>query len=67
MSVFERVADTVAFAHARGIVHRDLKPSNVMVGSFGEVLVLDWGVAKVLGRAARSPSPRERGEGWGEG
>jgi serine/threonine protein kinase len=49
LSVFERVADTVAFAHARGIVHRDLKPSNVMVGSFGEVLVLDWGVAKVLG------------------
>jgi len=48
LSVFERVADTVAFAHARGIVHRDLKPSNVMVGSFGEVLVLDWGVAKVL-------------------
>jgi serine/threonine protein kinase len=49
LSVFERVAETVAFAHARGIVHRDLKPSNVMVGSFGEVLVLDWGVAKVLG------------------
>jgi serine/threonine protein kinase len=49
LSVFERVVDTVAFAHAHGIVHRDLKPSNVMVGRFGEVLVLDWGVAKVLG------------------
>ena len=49
--VFERVAETVAFAHAAGIVHRDLKPSNVMVGQFGEVLVLDWGVARVLGRA----------------
>lgn len=48
--VFERVAEAVAFAHAAGIVHRDLKPSNVMVGPFGEVLVLDWGVAKVLGR-----------------
>jgi serine/threonine protein kinase len=48
--VFERVAETVAFAHAAGIVHRDLKPSNVMVGQFGEVLVLDWGVARVLGR-----------------
>jgi serine/threonine protein kinase len=52
LSVFERVAETVAFAHARGIVHRDLKPSNVMVGSFGEVLVLDWGVAKVLAEAS---------------
>jgi eukaryotic-like serine/threonine-protein kinase len=57
LSVFERVADTVAFAHARGIVHRDLKPSNVMVGSFGEVLVLDWGVAKVLGEPPDLPLP----------
>lgn len=51
LAIFERVAETVAFAHAAGIVHRDLKPSNVMVGQFGEVLVLDWGVAKVLARA----------------
>jgi eukaryotic-like serine/threonine-protein kinase len=57
LSVFERVADTVAFAHARGIVHRDLKPSNVMVGSFGEVLVLDWGVAKVLGEPHQHDVP----------
>ena len=49
VAVFERIAETVAFAHAAGIIHRDLKPSNVMVGSFGEVLVLDWGVATVLG------------------
>jgi serine/threonine protein kinase len=55
LSVFERVAETVAFAHAHGIVHRDLKPSNVMVGRFGEVLVLDWGVAKVLGEPADAP------------
>jgi serine/threonine protein kinase len=40
-----RVADAVAFAHARGIVHRDLSPGNIMVGAFGEVLVLDWGLA----------------------
>ncbi len=42
-----RIADTVAFAHQHGIIHRDLKPGNVMIGPFGEVLVLDWGVAKV--------------------
>ena len=48
LTIFERVAETVAFAHAAGVVHRDLKPSNVMVGQFGEVLVLDWGVARVL-------------------
>ncbi|MGV3707541.1 MAG: serine/threonine-protein kinase [Gemmatimonas sp.] len=48
-----RLAETVAFANARGVVHRDLKPGNVMVGPFGEVLVLDWGVAKVLHDAPR--------------
>ena len=55
--VFVRVAETVAFAHAAGIVHRDLKPSNVMVGQFGEVLVLDWGVARVLARVDRAGRP----------
>lgn len=46
--LFLQAANTVAFAHSRGVVHRDLKPSNVMVGPFEEVLVLDWGMAKVL-------------------
>jgi serine/threonine protein kinase len=49
LRVFERLCDPVAFAHARGIVHRDLKPENVMVGAFGEVMVMDWGLATSIG------------------
>jgi serine/threonine protein kinase len=46
---FQKICDAVAFAHAGNIVHRDLKPQNIMVGSYGEVLVMDWGVARIIG------------------
>ncbi len=49
LQVFLRICETVAFAHSRGVIHRDLKPPNIMVGDFGEVYVMDWGLAKTLG------------------
>ena len=48
LRLFLKVCEAIRFAHARGVIHRDLKPANIMVGSFGEVLVMDWGVAKAL-------------------
>ena len=51
LRLFVRICDAVAFAHAHGVLHRDLKPENIMVGPFGEVLVMDWGVAKIIGAA----------------
>ena len=52
LRIIDRLCDAVAFAHAHGVIHRDLKPQNVMIGAFGEVLVLDWGVAKVRDSAS---------------
>lgn len=60
LSVFTRVCEPVAFAHAHGVVHRDLKPANIMIGSFGEVLVLDWGVASQPGAGTPGFMPPER-------
>jgi serine/threonine protein kinase len=72
LRIFQRIVEAVAFAHDRGVLHRDLKAENVMVGPFGEVLVMDWGLAKALGPAtsaatgapydaSRLPSPQGGG------
>lgn len=63
LGILQQVCNAVHFAHSRGIVHRDLKPSNVMIGRFGEVYVLDWGVAVSIGESsdhiAPPPAPKE--------
>jgi serine/threonine protein kinase len=56
LDVFLRICDAVSFAHDRGIVHRDLKPDNIMLGAFGEVLVMDWGIAHVHDAGTRKSS-----------
>jgi serine/threonine protein kinase len=55
--VFAQVCQAVAYAHSRKVIHRDLKPANIMVGSFGEVQVMDWGLAKVLTGQAEISEP----------
>lgn len=60
LAVLQQVANASSFAHARGVIHRDLKPENIMLGEFGEVLLMDWGLAK-LKRAAAAPPAASNG------
>ena len=60
LRLFLRICEPVAFAHARGVLHRDLKPANIMVGPFGEVLVMDWGLSRILSAANNSQCEPDR-------
>jgi hypothetical protein len=59
LGVFEAICQAVGYAHSQGVIHRDLKPSNVMVGEFGEVQVMDWGIAKGLAGPAPATEPTD--------
>jgi serine/threonine protein kinase/WD40 repeat protein len=69
LAIFEAVCQAVGYAHAHHVIHRDLKPANIMVGAFGEVQVMDWGLAKVLGEerpASAYSQATEETRGWTE-
>ncbi len=65
INVLVKVCEAMAFAHSKGVIHRDLKPANIMVGRFGETYVMDWGLARVLGRKERRVRRRATdGDSW---
>src|SRR5262249_53005416 len=65
LTIFANVSQTLAYVHSQGVIHRDLKPGNIMVGAFGEVQVMDWGLAKhadatAVTEAGPAPSPPQQ-------
>src|SRR6476646_10212774 len=56
LRTFLRICEPVAFAHAHGVLHRDLKPANIMIGPFGEVLIMDWGLARIMASVSNEAS-----------
>lgn len=62
IQLFHQLCQAIAYAHSRGVIHRDIKPSNVMIGDFGDIVLLDWGLCKIIGQEVRSS--RSSTERW---
>ncbi len=60
LNIYRKLCEAVAYTHSRGVIHRDLKPENIMIGAYGEVMLVDWGLAKILDKEVRPPVPKYR-------